>query len=109
MAFKCGFIIMAPDADPAKDRAAIKTPKLELTVVVTPSGDMPRIIGVCQELVRDAGVQDITLCPGFTHGMVARVKEAVGDKVSVCVARGDGPSGKITGEVLAREWWGGGH
>jgi len=34
MAFKAGFIVMAPDADPNKDRASIKTPQFELTTVI---------------------------------------------------------------------------
>lgn len=34
MAFKAGFIVIASDADPNKDRVLIKTPKFELTAVL---------------------------------------------------------------------------
>jgi hypothetical protein len=34
MAFKAAFVMMAPDGDPTKDRATIKTAKLELATVV---------------------------------------------------------------------------
>ena len=35
------------------------------------------------------------LCPGFKHSDVAEIFESLESKVSVNVARGDGPSGKI--------------
>ncbi len=34
MAFKAGFVVMAPDGDPKRHRASIKTSKFELTTVV---------------------------------------------------------------------------
>ena len=45
------------------------------------------------------------LCPGFTHKDVAEIFEALESKVAVCVSRGDGPSSKITGPVLQREFY----
>lgn len=44
MAFKTGFVVMAPDGDPAKHRAFIKTCKLQLTTVVTPIMDFDRAV-----------------------------------------------------------------
>jgi len=56
-------------------------------------------------LVREEGIHSILLCPGFTHQNVAEISKAVGENVGVSVARGDGPSSKITKEVMKREGW----
>jgi hypothetical protein len=45
------------------------------------------------------------LCPGFTHKDIAEIAEAVGPNVSVTVARGDGPSSRVTAEVFRKEGW----
>ncbi len=42
------------------------------------------------------------LCPGFKHGDVAEIFEAVEGKVSINVAGGDGPSSKISMEALKK-------
>ena len=44
MAFKTGFVVMAPGGDPAKHRACIKTCKLQLTTVVMPIMDFDRAV-----------------------------------------------------------------
>jgi hypothetical protein len=105
MAFKAGFIMMAPDGDPTKHRASIKTSKLELTAVVFEFMNFDQAIEVCKELVTQEGVQSLFLCPSFHHEAVTRVVQAVGPGVAVAVARGDVPSGMIAGEILAREGW----
>ena len=105
MVFKAGFVIMAPDGDPKAHRASIRTSKLELSVVVTQMKNVEQAVDVCKELVQSDGVQDIILCPGFTHEMVAKIKAVVGEKVAVSVARGDAPSAGIVREILAREGW----
>ena len=56
MAFKAGFVVMAPDGDPAKHRASIKTSKLELTTVVVPLIDLERAVLVCRALVLKEGI-----------------------------------------------------
>ena len=105
MAFKAGFVVMAPDGDPKWHTASIKTPKFELTVVVVELGNFDQALEVCQNLVQNAGVQALTLCPGFSHQMVAKVADAVGQGVAINVARGDVPSGRIIREILKKEGW----
>lgn len=105
MAFKAGFVVMAPDGDPAKHRASIKTSKLELTTVVVPLMDFERAAQVCRDLVQKEGIQSLILCPGFTSAAVAIVANAVGEGVPVNVARGDVPSIMATGGILAQEGW----
>jgi len=105
MAFKAAFVLMAPDADPKRHRASIKMPKFELTVVVAELGNFDQALEVCQNLVQNAGVQALTLCPGFSHQMVAKVADAVGQGVAINITRGDVPSGRIIGEILKKEGW----
>ncbi len=104
MAFKVLFLSHAPDADAQKHRCVIETPEhYKLFVVV--AKDQEQAIEVCRNLVKDEGIHAVLLCPGFTHRDVAEVAEAVGDGISVSVARGDGPSNRISMEVLRREGW----
>ena len=105
MAVKAAFVLMAPDADPKRHRASIKTPKFELTVVVAELGNLDQAVDVCRELVQNEGIQAITLCPGFSHQAVAKMANAVGEGVAINVARGDVPSGRVTGEILKKERW----
>ncbi len=105
MAFKSGIIVTAPDADPKKHRASIKTPKYELTVAVVEHGNPDQAVEVCQELVRNEGIRSFILCPGFSHQMVAKIANALGKEVAVSVARGDTQSTAVTSRILKEEGW----
>ena len=105
MAFKSAYVLMAPEADPTRHRASIKTPKFELTVVIADLGNFDQAVDVCKELVQNEGVQALGLCPGFTHQAVAKVVNAVGEGISISVARGDIPATRIAGEILKKEGW----
>ena len=105
MAFKSSFIYQAPDADPDVHRATIKTDRLELTIVVIRMQNFDQAVDVCKSLVKDQGVQNIVLCPGFPDEAVVQVKKAVGDKVSVAVARSDTPNQMLVVDTLTREGW----
>jgi len=95
MALETASVIMAPDGDPEKHRASIKTEKLDVTVVVVQLMNFDQAASVCKDLVEKEGVQAISLCPGFTASGVAKVAEAVGEGVPINVARGDVPSQRI--------------
>jgi hypothetical protein len=105
MALKAGFVAMAPEADPKRHRASIKTPKLEITTVVADLGNFDQVVKVCQELVQREGVKSLILCPGFSHEEVAKIANAVGKGVAITVARGDVPSTLMTREMLKKEGW----
>lgn len=102
MAFSAAFIAHAPDADPEVTKAFIETPMYRLFVVAV--RDQEQAVETARALAADEGVQSIVLCPGFTNRDVAGLQDAVGDGVGVCVARCDGPGGRIAGEVISREW-----
>ncbi len=94
--FIAAMVAMTPDADPARHRSVIDTSLYRLISILV--RDEKQAAEVCTELVRGEGVQSFLLCPGFTNKGVGRIAEAVGDGVSVNVARGDGPS-----NVMARQ------
>ena len=103
MAFKTLFLAHAPDAEAEKHRCVIETSRYKLFVVVVK--DQEQAIEVCKKLVKEEGIHSILLCPGFTHRDVAEIREAVGENVGVFVARGDGPSNRISMEVMKKEGW----
>ena len=103
MAFKALFVAHAPDADPEKHKSLIEMSKFKLFVRVVK--DQAQAVEVCKKLVKEKGIHSILLCPGFTHKNIAEISEAVGENISVCVARGDGPSSRVVMEVMKREGW----
>jgi hypothetical protein len=101
MAFKTLFLAHAPDADKDKHRSTIDTGMYRLfTVVVKSQADA---LGVCREFVVNEQIDSVLLCPGFTHRDLAEIGDAVGDNVAVSVARGDGPSGRVSLAARKRE------
>ena len=104
MAFKALFLAHAPDGDPREHRCVIETPQYyKLFVAVVK--DQEQAIQVCKEAVEKEGVRSILLCPGFAHGDIAELSKAVGEDVGISVARGDGPSNRISMEVMTSEGW----
>lgn len=103
MAFGVVFLAHTPDAEPEKHRCVIETSKFKLFAVLVRSQD--QAVEVCKRLVKEESIHSILLCPGFTHRNIAEISEAVGEKVGVSVARGDGPSRRIAMEVMEREGW----
>jgi hypothetical protein len=101
MAFRAAFLAHASDAEPEKHRCVIETSKYKLFVVVVK--DQDQAVEMCKKLVEEEGIHSILLCPGFTHRDVAEIAEAAGENVAVAVARGDGPSNRVSAEVRKRE------
>jgi len=102
MAFRVVFLAHAPDAEPEKHRCLIETSKYKLFAVVVK--DQVQAVGMCKKLAKEEGIHSVLLCPGFAHGDVAEIAEAVGENVAVAVARGDGPSSRVSTEVRKREF-----
>jgi len=103
MAFRVVFLAHAPDADAERHRCVIDTGKYKLFVVV--AKNQREAVEVCRKLVRDEGIHAVLLCPGFTHRDVAEIAKTVGENVGVFVARGDGPSHRISMEIMKKEGW----
>ena len=91
-------------AEAEKHRCVIETSRYyKLFVVVVRNQE--QAIEVCKKIVKKEGIQSILLCPGFTHRDVAEISEVAGKNVGVFVARGDGPSNRISMEVMKKEGW----
>ena len=101
MAFKVLFLAHAPDADKEKHRSAIATGMYQLFSVVV--RNQAESIEVCRDFVQKENIDSVLLCPGFTHSDVAEIMKAVGNNVAVSVARGDGPSSRVSLEARKRE------
>jgi len=101
MAFKTLFLAHAPDANKDKHRSAIDTGKYRLFTVVVKN--QAEAVEVCKDFVEKEAIDSILLCPGFTHSDVAEIAEAVGNKVAISVARGDGPSNRVSLAAMKRE------
>ncbi len=101
--FRTAFLAHVPDANPERDRCIVETGLYKLTSVLVK--DDEEAIRVCKELVKEDGVHSLLLCPGFTHKAISRIIDAVGEKVAVSVARGDGPSTQIALKVMKEAGW----
>ena len=56
-------------------------------------------------MVAEEGIHSVLLCPGHTHQDVAAIAAAVGDKVSVSVARGDSRSMRVAAKAMEEAGW----
>jgi hypothetical protein len=100
MAFKTLFLAHAPDADKEKHRCFIDTGKYQLDVVIVKN--QAEALEVSARFLQEKKIESILLCPGFTHQDIAEIVRATGNQVSVSVARGDGPSNRISMEGLKK-------
>jgi len=103
MAFKALFLAHAPDADYEKHKSIIDTGKYRLLTYVVKNQE--EAIKVSKSIFEKEKIDAIILCPGFTHADVAEIFQALEGKVSVNVARGDGPSNKISQAVIQKEYF----
>ena len=101
MAFNVLFLAHAPDADKQIHHNQIKTGMYQLFTVVVKN--QAEAVEVCQEYVKNKNIDSVLLCPGFTHRDVAEIMAIAGSNVGVSVARGDGPSGKVSLAARKRE------
>jgi len=87
------YLAHAPGADLEKHQGVFETSKYKLFVIIVKN--QHEAFETCKKLFSEDGIHAILLCPGFTHGDVAKISETVGDNVGVFIARGDGPSTKV--------------
>jgi hypothetical protein len=103
MAFKALFMAHVPDADPGRDNCILETEKYKLYVRLVKGQN--QALEVCRTLVKEESIEAIMLCPGFTHKDIAEIQDLVGPNVGITVARGDGPSSRISMEAMKRAGW----
>jgi hypothetical protein len=103
MTFTSLFMAHVPDADPERDACLLATEMYKLYVRLVKG--QAQALEVCRMLVKAEGIQAIILCPGFTHKDIAEIQEVVGPTVGITVARGDGPSSRISMEAMKKAGW----
>ena len=103
MAFKALFLAHAPDANYEKHNHVIDTGKYILFIFVVKNQN--EALKVSKSIYEKEKIDSIMLCPGFTHGDVAELFQALEGKVSVNVSRGDGPSNGIAQPLIQREFF----
>ena len=103
MAFKTLFLAHAPDADYEKHNSIINTGKYRLLTFVVKTQE--EAIKVSKSIYEKEKIDAIILCPGFTHSDVSEIFQALEGKVSVNVARGDGPSSRISHAMIQKEYF----
>ncbi len=103
MKFRTIFLSKVPDAEPEQHRVLVETDKMKLWVQLVKTSE--QAFELVWKLVAEEGHHSILLCPGFSHGEVARMQEAAGPSVSVSVARGDGPGSQIIADVFLQVGW----
>jgi hypothetical protein len=101
MAVKLAFLGRVPGAEPTKHRCVIETPYYMLFAVMVK--DQEQAIEACKTLVNEEGIDQITLCPAFTHRDVGEIAGVVGENIAVAVARRDGRSNEIMTRAKKRE------
>jgi hypothetical protein len=99
-------LVMAhsPDADKEIHRSAIDTGNYRLFTVVVRNQE--EALEVAREMAAEEDLDSILLCPGFTHMDVAELFQALGGRVGVAVARGDGPSSRISRQAMEEAYGG---
>ncbi len=100
MSFNVLFMAHAPEADSTKHRSKIETDRFRLLTVVVPN--QAEALATAREAAEEEAIDSILLCPGFTHQDVAEIYDALGGDVAVSVARGDGPSNRISAAARRR-------
>ena len=103
MAFRALFLAHAPDADFKKHHSIIDTGKYRLLTYIVKNQD--EAIEISRSIYQKEKIHAILLCPGFTHSDVYEIVQALEGKVSVSVARGDGPGNKIAQAVIQKEYY----
>ncbi|MFP3871639.1 MAG: DUF6506 family protein [Candidatus Aenigmatarchaeota archaeon] len=103
MKFKTLFVAHVPDADPNEHRNVLETDLYKLYTCLVK--DQKEALEICKEHAGEESIHSILLCPGFTNEDVAEISREVGEEVGVSVARGDGPSGRIAKEAMAKADW----
>lgn len=102
MALNEAYLILVPNVDPETDKSVILKENYKcITVLVN---DEKEALAQAVQLVEKESIHAFVLCPGFSNIGIGKISEAVGENVSVNVARGDGRSAQIVNDIIAAEW-----
>ena len=86
MTLKAAFIFVSEQADPAKHRSHVNTGDVEVTTIAVKNHAQAEAVA---KSLLDAGIIAIELCAGFGTEGLARIKQAVENKIAVGAVRFD--------------------
>lgn len=102
MSLNEAYLILVPDVDPSVDRSQIVKDNYKcITVLVN---DEEEALKEALSLLETESIHAFVLCPGFSNVGIGKIAEALGENVSVNIARGDGRSTKLVNEIIESEW-----
>lgn len=102
MSLNEAYLILVPNVDSKLDRSIIKKDNYKcITVLIN---DEDEALDVAKELLKSEDIHAFILCPGFSNSSVGTISSALGENISVNVARGDGKSTKIVDEIIESVW-----
>ena len=102
MSLNEAYLILVPNVDPKLDRSSIRKENYKcITVLINNEGEA---LDVAKELIESEDIHAFILCPGFSNTAVGDISSALGDSISVNVARGDGKSTRLVDKIIELSW-----
>ncbi len=102
MSLNEAYLILVPKVDPKVDRSSIVKDNYKcITVLIN---NEVEALDVAKELVESEDIHAFILCPGFSNSSVGTISNALGENISVNVARGDGKSTKVVDKIIESAW-----
>lgn len=102
MSLNEAYLILVPNVDAKLDRSTIKKDNYKCMTVLINNED--EALAVAKELVESEDIHAFILCPGFSNSSVGEISSALGENISVNVARGDGKSTKVVDRIIESVW-----
>lgn len=102
MSLNEAYLILVPNVDPKVDRSSIIKDNYKCITLLVNNED--EAIEEAKELLDSENIHAFILCPGFSNSAIGKMSDALGENVSVNVARGDGRSTKLVNEIIEAEW-----
>ena len=102
MSLNEAYLILVPNVDPNVDRSTIIKDNYKCITILINNAD--QALDVAKELVESENIHAFILCPGFSNSSVGVISNALGENISVNVARGDGKSTNIVDKIIESVW-----
>lgn len=102
MSLNEAYLILVPNVHHDVDRSVIIKDNYKCITVLINNVD--EALDVAKELVASEDIHAFILCPGFSNSDVGVISSALGESISVNVARGDGKSTKVVDKIIESVW-----
>ncbi len=102
MSLNEAYLILVPNVDAKLDRSLIVKDNYKCITILINNAD--EALDIAKELIESEDIHAFILCPGFSNSSVGAISSALGENISVNVARGDGKSTKVVDKIIESEW-----